>query len=90
MRIMSSFCCSLVLLSLHQSICRLCFQLCRVALSLWFSLFTFSFLCRHGSQPLLVVTAETIDLYQVVVSGLVLESEKRTEDERGEIKCNNG
>lgn len=72
MRIKSRGCCSLVPLGLCQCICSFCFHHCRVRLRLQLRLLILNALSRHLSQPLLVVTTETIDLDQVVVSGLVL------------------
>lgn len=71
-RMISPCCCFLVPLDLRLSICSFCFQHCSVRLRLQLCLLVLSALSRHVSQPLLVVTTETIDLDQVVVSGLVL------------------
>lgn len=88
-RIESPRCCFLVSL---ESICSFCFQRCSVHLRLQPRLLILSALSRHVSQPLLVVTTETIDLDQVVVSGLVLGlmenkvAKRGEQEERGNIK----
>ena len=65
-------CCFLVPLRWRQSICSFCFQLCSFCFSVKFCLFVLRIQSRHELQPLLVVTTKTINLDQVVVSGLVL------------------
>lgn len=59
-------------LALSQSICSFCYHDCRVHLWLHLCLLILSALSRRVSQPLLVEAAKTIDVDQVVVSGLVL------------------
>lgn len=84
-RIVSPRCCSLVLLALCQSIVSFFFNDCCVRLRLQLGELILSALSRHVSQPLLVVTTETINMDQVVVSRFVLEvmeRKKKTKDKQ--------
>lgn len=74
MRLISLRYCFLVPLSVRQSISSFCFKHGRVCLQVF--LHVIGALSRHVSQPLLVVTPETINVDQIVVSGFVLGIER--------------